>query len=69
MLAAAASSELPKYAWTQQKNKDPKPEDVRRVLVVFKYHLDIGFTDTQANVMRTYCEQYYPQAIAQKREP
>ena len=30
MLAAAASSELPKYAWTQQKNKDPKPEDVRR---------------------------------------
>jgi len=64
MLAAAASSEWPEYAWAQQKDKEPNPADVRHVLVVFKCHLDIGFTDTQANVMRTYFEQYYPQAIA-----
>jgi len=42
----------------------PSPEpDVRRVMIVFKCHLDVGFTDTQANVMRTYFKQYYPQAI------
>ena len=38
--------------------------EVRRVLVVFKCHLDVGFTDTQANVMQTYFKQYYPQAIS-----
>ncbi|MGI8744202.1 MAG: DUF5054 domain-containing protein [Bryobacteraceae bacterium] len=36
---------------------------VRRVLVVFKCHLDVGYTDTQANVMRKYFDQYYPQAM------
>jgi hypothetical protein len=36
---------------------------VRRVLVVFKCHLDVGFTDTQAAVMRKYFDIYYPQAI------
>lgn len=36
---------------------------IRRVLVAFKCHLDIGFTDTQANVMRKYFDIYYPQAI------
>src|ERR1035441_5213970 len=37
--------------------------DVRRVIIVFKCHLDVGFTDTQAKVMHTYFKQYYPQAI------
>jgi hypothetical protein len=41
----------------------PNP-DVRRVLVAFKCHLDVGFTDTQANVMKKYFDVYYPQAIA-----
>lgn len=36
---------------------------VKRVLCVFKCHLDVGFTDTQANVMRKYFNEYYPQAI------
>lgn len=36
---------------------------VRRVLVAFKCHLDVGFTDTQANVMKKYFDVYYPQAI------
>jgi hypothetical protein len=36
---------------------------VKRVLVVFKCHLDVGFSDTQANVERKYFDQYFPQAI------
>jgi hypothetical protein len=42
---------------------DSPNTDVRRVLVVFKCHLDVGFTDTQAAVMRKYFDVYYPQAI------
>jgi hypothetical protein len=33
------------------------------VLVMFKCHLDVGFTDTQAGVMRLYFNRYFPQAI------
>jgi hypothetical protein len=39
---------------------DPK---VRRVLVAFKCHLDVGFVDTEANVVRWYFDKYFPQAI------
>jgi hypothetical protein len=37
--------------------------EVERVLVMFKCHLDVGFTDTQAYVMRKYFDKYYPQAM------
>jgi len=37
--------------------------EVKRVLVMFKCHLDVGFTDTQAGVMRLYFDRYFPQAI------
>src|ERR1035441_2678304 len=37
--------------------------DVKRVLVMFKCHLDVGYNDTQAEIIRTYFDQYYPQAI------
>jgi hypothetical protein len=40
----------------------PDPE-VKRVLVMFKCHFDAGFTDTQANVVQKYFNQYFPQAI------
>jgi hypothetical protein len=40
----------------------PDPE-VKRVLVMFKCHLDVGFIDTQANVVRKYFEQHFPRAI------
>ncbi len=30
---------------------------------MFKCHLDVGFTDTQAGVMRKYFDVYYPQAM------
>jgi hypothetical protein len=36
---------------------------VKRVLVMFKCHLDVGFSDTQAGVMRKYFDVYYPQAM------
>jgi hypothetical protein len=40
----------------------PNPS-VKRVLVVFKCHFDAGFIDTQANVVRRYFDEYFPQAI------
>ncbi|HYW48414.1 MAG TPA: hypothetical protein VE959_36460 [Bryobacteraceae bacterium] len=37
--------------------------EVKRVLVMFKCHLDVGFIDTQANVVRMYFERHFPRAI------
>ena len=37
--------------------------DVKRVLVMFKCHLDVGFIDTQANIIQRYFEQFFPKAI------
>jgi len=42
----------------------PASSEIKQVLVVFKCHLDVGFSDTQVNVMRKYFEVYFPQAIA-----
>ncbi len=39
------------------------PSTVKRVLVMFKCHLDVGFTDTQAGVMRKYFDEYFPRAM------
>ncbi|MFC3746042.1 DUF5054 domain-containing protein [Paenibacillus sp. GCM10012306] len=36
----------------------------KRVHVVFKTHLDIGFTHLAANVVKQYMEEYIPKAIA-----
>jgi hypothetical protein len=36
---------------------------VTRVLVMFKCHLDVGFVDTQAAIMRLYFDHYFPTAI------
>jgi hypothetical protein len=68
VFSAAASAALPAWqrvaAAQQEAEGSNIHEDVKRVVVVFKCHLDIGFTDTQANVMRTYFKQYYPEAMA-----
>src|SRR5579862_3374537 len=52
-------------AWTRLGAQTPPAPDgeVKRVLVMFKCHLDVGFTDTQAGVMRKYFDVYYPRAI------
>jgi hypothetical protein len=42
---------------------DPDAAAVSRVLVVFKCHLDVGFLDTQAAIMRLYFDHYFPKAI------
>jgi hypothetical protein len=43
--------------------QSPAPE-VKRVLVMFKCHLDVGFVDTQAAIIRRYFDDYYPRAMA-----
>ncbi len=37
---------------------------VKRVLVIAKCHLDVGFTNTQAKVVSTYFDVYFPAAMA-----
>jgi len=41
----------------------PNDSSVKRVLAVFKCHFDAGFVDTQANVVRRYFDEFFPQAI------
>ena len=41
----------------------PPGPAVKRVLVMFKCHLDVGFVDTQAHIIQKYFEQYFPKAI------
>ncbi len=39
------------------------PAAVKRVLVVFMCHLDVGFTNTQAAVISEYSHKYFPEAM------
>lgn len=41
---------------------------MQKVIVLFKTHLDVGFTDYSANVIRAYNEIYIPRAIQIARE-
>ncbi len=41
---------------------------IRTVHVIFKTHLDLGFTDTAANVKHAYMTRFIPQALALARE-
>ncbi len=62
--AAAARAAAP-GGWPQRIRADASADTshVKRVLATFKCHLDVGFDDTQANVMRRYFDRYFPQAI------
>jgi hypothetical protein len=64
-LTTAASVALPPWSALAQDSQAPPPvdPDVKLVLLTFMCHLDIGFTDTQTNVMETYFQKFYPQAI------
>jgi hypothetical protein len=42
--------------------------DVTKVHIVFKTHLDVGFTDFAANVKRQYMESFIPAAMRMARE-
>lgn len=46
------------------KAKSQASAHVRTVHLVFKTHLDVGYTDLAANVLRRYIEQYIPAAMA-----
>jgi Domain of unknown function (DUF5054) len=59
----AGATALPRALGNTPFSPDIPNPNVRRVLVAFKCHLDVGFTDTQAAVMRKYFDVYYPQAI------
>ena len=41
-----------------------KAEEVTKVHVIFKTHLDVGFTAPAAEVIRTYYEQFIPKVLA-----
>lgn len=41
---------------------------LRRIIVVFKTHLDIGYTDLASRVLRKYCTHFIPLALATARE-
>ncbi len=41
----------------------PTSASVKRVLVLFMCHLDVGFTSTQAAVVAKYFDQYFPAAM------
>jgi len=55
LLASAATTNLLAQSQTST---------IKRVLVMFKCHLDVGFVDTQAAIIRKYFDEYYPRAIA-----
>ena len=41
-----------------------QPETFKKVHLIFKTHLDIGFTDLGSNVINTYFEHFIPSAIS-----
>ena len=51
----------PALLWGQE---PPVDENVEKVLVIFKTHLDIGFTDLAATVIKTYFEQFIPKVLS-----
>lgn len=59
-LMSTPSSSLLK-AFGEQASSASLP--IKKVLLVAKCHLDVGFSLTQAKVMREYFDVYYPAAI------
>ena len=41
---------------------------LRKIIVLFKTHLDVGFTDLAANVVDRYMTEYIPRALDIARE-
>jgi hypothetical protein len=42
----------------------PDPGSLRRIHLIFKTHLDVGFTDFSARVVENYFQSYIPRAIS-----
>ena len=45
------------------RGRAPALPPIKTVYAVFKCHLDVGFADTQANVIGWYFNRYFPQAM------
>ena len=41
---------------------------MKKILVLFKTHLDVGFTDFSSTVIRRYNEEFIPRSIGVARE-
>lgn len=64
LAAGAFRGFVPGAALASQASESAAPDTrIKRVLILFKCHLDVGFVDTQANVIRKYFEVYFPRAI------
>jgi hypothetical protein len=64
MAASALRSLVPGAASAFQTTDAAAPDPaVKRVMVMFKCHLDVGFVDTQANIIRRYFEVHFPRAM------
>jgi hypothetical protein len=64
LLAAGALGSLASECAPAQAPESTAPDPaVKRVLVMFKCHLDVGFIDTQANVVKKYFDVHFPRAI------
>jgi len=64
--AAATSGALlyPRFAQAEEKKEiEVVDESITKIYVIFKTHLDIGFTDLAANVFPKYMNDYIPKAI------
>ncbi len=59
-MTMASISPLAAYAGAVGTQPD---QTIKTVYVVSKCHLDVGFTDTERNVLLTYFDQYLPRAI------
>jgi Domain of unknown function (DUF5054) len=63
LAAGAARAVTPGDAADQSPESLVPDSAIKRVLVMFKCHLDVGFIDTQANVVKMYFERHFPQAM------
>ena len=63
LAAGAAALPMARGASLLRAAGEDTDASVKRVLLVTKCHLDVGFTETQAQVMRRYFDLYYPQAM------
>ncbi|MEI7731861.1 MAG: DUF5054 domain-containing protein [Verrucomicrobiota bacterium] len=55
----------PNLLWGQEQSVD---DGVEKVLVIFKTHLDLGFTDLASAVIKTYVEQFIPRVLSLREQ-
>jgi len=65
LLKAIPASALGIYlpSFLPETRADEPKQSVKTVYVMYKCHLDVGFTDTEHGVLRTYFDNYLPRAM------